>query len=74
MSSADFFKINLFEKFFLEYNHSDKQFGYRSAKHFVGPDLVANCFQKLTAEDTSRQRVKINNVERLLLTEKLGPG
>ena len=29
------------------------------AQHFVGPDLVPNCLQKLSADDTSRQRVKI---------------
>ena len=28
------------------------------ARQFVGPDLVPNCFQSLSAEDTSRQRVK----------------
>ena len=27
------------------------------AQHFVGPDLVPNCLQKLSADDTSRQRV-----------------
>ena len=24
------------------------------ARHFVGPDLVLNCLQKLSADDTSR--------------------
>ena len=28
------------------------------AQHFVGPDLGPNCLQRLSAEDTSRQRVK----------------
>ena len=27
-------------------------------QHFVGPDLVPNCLQMLSAIDTSRQRVK----------------
>ena len=27
--------------------------------HFVSPDLGPNCLQRLTADDTSRQRVKI---------------
>ena len=27
------------------------------ARHFVGPDLGANCLQRLSADDTSRQRV-----------------
>ena len=28
------------------------------ARHFVGPDLDANCLQRLSADDTSRQRFK----------------
>ena len=28
------------------------------ARHFVGPDLGPNCFQRLSANDTSRQKVK----------------
>ena len=28
-------------------------------QHSVGPDLGPNCFQRLSADDTSRQRVKI---------------
>ena len=28
------------------------------ARHFVGPDLDPNCLQMLSADDTSRQRVK----------------
>ena len=28
------------------------------ARHFVWPDLVPNCLQKLSAADTCRQRVK----------------
>ena len=28
--------------------------------HFVGPDLGPNCLQRLSADDTSRQRVNIN--------------
>ena len=27
------------------------------ARHFVGPDLGPNCLQRLSADDTSRQRV-----------------
>ena len=27
------------------------------ARHFVGPDLGPNCLQKLSADDTIRQRV-----------------
>ena len=29
------------------------------APHYVGPDLGQNCFQRLSADDTCRQRVKI---------------
>ena len=45
MSSADFFKINFFEKFFQEH--------YQSIKQNVGPDLDINCLQRLSAEDKS---------------------
>ena len=27
------------------------------ARHFVGPDLGPNCLRRLSADDTSRQRV-----------------
>ena len=29
------------------------------ARHFVGPDLDPNCLQRLSADDTSRQKVKV---------------
>ena len=29
------------------------------ARHFVWPDLSSNCLQKLSADDTSRERVKL---------------
>ena len=28
------------------------------SRHFVGPDLGPNCLQRLSADDTSRQRAK----------------
>ena len=28
------------------------------ARHYVGPDLGPNCLQRLSADDTSRYRVK----------------
>ena len=40
LMSADFFKINFFEKFFQEYHQNVKQIGSRSGPMFVGPDLV----------------------------------
>ena len=32
---------------------------HQSIKHFVGPDLGPNCLQRLSADDTIRQRVQI---------------
>ena len=33
---------------------SDKQFGPRSGRHFVGPDMGPNCSQRLSTDDTSK--------------------
>ena len=30
------------------------------ARRFVGPDLGPNCLPRLSADDTGRQRVKVN--------------
>ena len=30
------------------------------ARHFVGPDLGPNCLQRLSADDTIRQRDNVN--------------
>ena len=55
-----FFKINFFKKLFQEDHQSVYQFGSRSgpifchARSFVGPDLGANCLQKLLTDDTRR--------------------
>ena len=38
------------------------------ARHSVGPDLGANCLQKLSADDTSRQRVKLTSVSFTILS------
>ena len=38
------------------------------ARHFVGPDLGPICLQRLSADDTSRQRVKGINVHIQSLT------
>ena len=32
------------------------------ARHYVGPDLGPNCLQKLSADDTTRQRVKFFSI------------
>ena len=31
------------------------------SQHFVGPDLGPNCLQRLSADDTSKQRVSVLN-------------
>ena len=54
LSSADFFQNQLFKKFFQEYHQSVKQFGSRSGRHIVGPDLNPNCLQRLSADGSSR--------------------
>ena len=38
-----YFKINIFKNFFQEHYHSVKQFGSRSERHSVRPDLCSNC-------------------------------
>ena len=53
-------KINCFEK--KSYFRSDQD----QARHFVGPDLGPNCLQRLSADDTSRQRIKVG----VLFTKK----
>ena len=32
------------------------------AQHLVGPDLGPNCLQRLSVDDTSKQRVKVGMV------------
>ena len=31
-------------------------------RHFVGPDLGPNCLQRLSADDTNRQKVKLTHL------------
>ena len=40
------------------------------ARHFVGPDQGPNCLLRLTADDTSRQRVNFRYILYEPLTEK----
>ena len=49
-----FLKINFFEKTIRVSNSLNPD----QARHFVRPDLVPNCLQRLSAEDNSRQKVK----------------
>ena len=61
LSSAYFFKINFFKKFFQEQYHSVKQFGFRSGptlcRYNVGPDLNPNCLQRLSADGKARKEL-----------------
>ena len=50
------FQNHLFQKFFLEYHQSIKQFGFRC---FVWADLGPNILQRLSADVTRRHRVKL---------------
>ena len=58
--SSDFFKIYfLRKKIFCEYHRQSvnqivSRSGLTFVGHFFGPDLGPNCFQMLSAEDTSR--------------------
>ena len=52
-----FFKINFFEQIFREYHLTVKQFGSRSGPTFCCPDQDPICLQRLSADDTRRQRV-----------------
>ena len=51
LSSADFFKIDFYKKFFQEHYQSVKGQDWCS----VGPDLGPNCLQRLSA-DNSKER------------------
>ena len=44
--------------FVQEYHPSDVQIGSRTGLTFIRPDLGLNCLQRLSADDTSRQRDK----------------
>ena len=46
LSSADFFKINFFKKFFQEYHQSVKELDPDQARRFFGPDLGPKLFEK----------------------------
>ena len=65
LSAFFFFQNKLFKKnIFLEYRHYSFKpsechtvLDPDQAQYFVGPDLGPNCLQKLSADDTSKQRV-----------------
>ena len=52
-----FFKINFFEKFLYEY-HQCQSSDPDQTRHSVRTNLVPNCLQKLSADDTRRQSGK----------------
>ena len=57
LSSADFFKINFFLKNSFRNTISlSNSLDPDQARHFVGPDLGPKCLQRLSADDTRRQR------------------
>ena len=59
-------------EFFQEYLQRVKQFGSRSGPTFVRPDLGQNCLQRLSADNTSGQRVKgdSNPNDKYVLSER----
>ena len=50
------------KKFFQNYHQSVKQFGSRSVQTFGGPEPGPNCLQRLSADDTGKQRAKVGVV------------
>ena len=56
LSSADFFQNQFFSKNSNTIKVSNS-LDPDQARHFVGPDLGPNCLQRLSEDDTCRQRV-----------------
>ena len=53
-----FFKINFYGKNYFRHTIKDSHsLDPDQARHSVGPDLGLNCLQRLSADDTCRQRV-----------------
>ena len=68
LSSSDFFqKKNCFNFFVRTTIRVANSLDPDQARHFVGPDLSPNCLQRLSAHDTSRQRVKTSAIRRIRL-------
>ena len=65
LSSADFFSKSTFLKnSFRNTMRVSNSLGPDQTRHSVWSDLVPNCLQKLSADDTSRQRVNIKFLSR----------
>ena len=58
-SKSDFSKSS-----FRNTNRVSDSLDQHQAQHFVGPDLGPNCLQRLSADDTSRHKLKIGMVFR----------
>ena len=54
----NFFKINFFDFFFKNAFRVSNSLDPDQVRQNVGPDLDPNCLQRLSAEDTGRQRDK----------------
>ena len=58
--SADFFsKLTLSKTLFRNTIRVSSSLDPDQAQHYVGPDQGPNCLQRLLADDTGRQRVKL---------------
>ena len=66
LSSAVFFKINIFKKSSRNTIRVSISLDPDQAQHFVEPDLGLNCLQKISADDTSKQRVEQGIPDRVL--------
>ena len=65
LSSADLFffsKSTFWKNSFRNSIRVSKSLDSDQARLFVGPDLGPNCLQRLSADDTSRQRVIFSNL------------
>ena len=62
LSSADFFNIIFYVKKIRNTIRVSNSSDPDQAPHFVGPDLGPNCLQRLSADNTSKRRVKVGMI------------
>ena len=62
-----FFKFNFVKISFKNTIRVSNSFDPYQATHFVGPDLGLNFLQRLSADDTCRQRVKLVKINFMTL-------
>ena len=55
-SSADFFQNHPFRKILSGIPSVSNSLDPDQARHFVGPDLGPNCLQRISVDDSSKQR------------------